>query len=267
MDGCEGLRFELEVPVPAKLWRKYYWRNKLILRLISGLLTGSTNLGEVQQTMSELSEDQLVDEIHNQFGETPNFGEILGQMVLDLVHSDKPIERNAAYAILAITTFAWCVWMPCWLHYNRKPLGLLHAAKNGDDQAMDQLLRVDKSAVTIPCIGRRWHEIMTGGNTELRQFMLKAIAGQPGRTLQQGKVRMSICAMIQLIGESLDHPLSTDDMRLLLDAIEKDRTGKEFAIDTSVPDDNTSLARGLLREREQWVALIPAKLVEAAAAL
>ena len=254
----------LEVPVPAKLWRKFYWRNNRVMRHVSGLLTGSTNLDEVRQLLSGVSEDELVTEIHNEYGETPNFQELIGQWMLDLVRSDKPIEQSAAYGILAVTTFAWRIWMPCWLHYGRTPLDLLYAAKNGDNQAMDQLLRIDKSAVTIPCVGRRWHEIMTGGNAGLRRFMFKAITGQPGRMFQPTKVKMTVCALIQLIGEKLDSPLSTDDMRLLLDAIEKDRTGKEYAIDTLIPDDENSLARGLLREREHWMSFLPAKKYEAA---
>lgn len=252
----KGNPLELEVPVPARLWRKYYWRNKLFMRLISGLFFGTTDLREVEQNLSEVTADEFLEDIHSQFGDNLNLSEVFGRILLNLTRSDKPIEINAAYALLAGMTFARRVWLPCWLHYARTPLNLLRAAKNGDNQAMEQLLRVDKSAVTIPCLGRRWHEIMTGGNPALRKIMLKAMSGPPGRAPQQSKAKIVVCALTQLLGEKIGHPFSTEDMRELLDALEKDRSGKDINIDTTIPDSNESFAQALLRERKRWLALM-----------
>jgi hypothetical protein len=45
----KGNPLGFEVQIPDKLWRKFYWRNKLFLRLSLGYLTGSTNLKEAER--------------------------------------------------------------------------------------------------------------------------------------------------------------------------------------------------------------------------
>jgi hypothetical protein len=181
---------------------------------------------------------------------------MIGEQLEAWASSDQPGHLNAAYLSLACLTFLWRVTLPCVVYYGQTPTGLYRAAKNGDNQALDQLLRLDKLAVTIPAISRRWREIMTGENMELRKMMQGAVAGQPGRTLPANRVKLMVMSLVQMAGEFCGYRVGTEDVRTLLDAIVQDRTKDGHSFDGSIPDDDPSLAKALQRARERWTDLL-----------
>jgi hypothetical protein len=252
----KGNRLEFEVQVPPILWRKFYWSNKRLLRYVGGYLTGSANVLEIDRALLELPLNQLGEVIQTRFGDNTDLNTAIENRVAALENSPQPAHQNAAYIIRACLTFTWKVILPCMLHYERMPLNLYRAARNGDNQALDQLLRLDKSAVTIPAIARRWNEIMTRGNTELRQMMQDAIAGKSGRALESKQLKMMMMALVQFAGEFCGYRVSTEEIRALLDAIDKDRTNDARSFDLDIPDKDDSLAKALRRARDRWMEAI-----------
>lgn len=144
-----------------------------------------------------------------------------------------------------------CVWLPCVMYYRTYPPLLLRRAREGDDDALDRLLRLDESVVADPGILRRWHEIMHNGSGAERRRMLTAIAGRPKGRLDRKAMRLGLSGLISQFAIGFGCRVTAPEIKALFDAVERVRSGR---IDTSLPESAEAYSKAVQRNRS-WPSL------------
>ena len=98
--------------------------------------------------------------------------------------------------------FCFRVWLPCWILYKTYPCLLLRQAREGDDDALDKLLRLDKSVVADPVISKRWHAIMHGGAHSRRERFIKAMGGKVKGRIEKKSLRLAVSGLISQVAQA-----------------------------------------------------------------
>lgn len=146
--------------------------------------------------------------------------------------------------------FYWSVWFPCWMLHRTLPGNLLRKARLGDDDALDKLLRLDKSVIFDPGIKQRWHEVMKLGTVRDRQRFKRAMADGPKGKVTKKFVRIGLAGMISQMAKLFYCEVTAPEIRELFDSIARVRRN---AADLHLPV-GTNLTRAIHRARD-WPAL------------
>ena len=150
--------------------------------------------------------------------------------------------------------------------------GLLKQAREGELEALEKVLRLDKMALEDPDIRSRYYEVVNGGNAARAKRVNDALAGQPLRKLTRRKVKVALAALIQkysgLVNDGLKDvegelgaasdlfrmkPLTAPDLRALFDAVAKDTKG--LARDIDLPEGDHAFYMAITRELNFWQIL------------
>lgn len=149
--------------------------------------------------------------------------------------------------------FYFRVWLPCWLLYRELPPRLLRRARLGDLDALDKLLRLDKSVVHDPKIAERVHQLTHTGAKRDRDQILEAIKGDPKARLGPTTMRYGLAGMISQLAAVFQTRVTAPQIAQLFDAIERVRTGEQT--DTKIPA-GEAFAKAIQRNRN-WPSLRP----------
>lgn len=122
--------------------------------------------------------------------------------------------------------FYFRVWVPCWILYREFPPRLLRHARSGDLDALDKLLRLDKSAVHDPRIAEHVHRITHTGPKRHRVQVLEALRGKPKGRLDPKSLRYGLAGMISQLAVLFRTRVTAPEIAALFDAIERVRTGQ-----------------------------------------
>lgn len=147
--------------------------------------------------------------------------------------------------------FFFRVWVPCWILYREYPPTLMSKARNGDIDALDDLLRMDKSAVHEPRVAEHWHRIMHGGQTGAKTRLLRAMSGQPRGSVSRQKMRAFLSGMISQLAISLMCQVTEPDIRELFNRIAFSRGDKT---DYQLTPSTQGLVKAIQRNRN-WPSL------------
>lgn len=145
--------------------------------------------------------------------------------------------------------FLFRVWLPCYFLYGTTPPLLLRQARQGNAQAVDRLLRLDKSAIFDPKIARQFH---LAAGQQPRQFeqLIDALKKPPKGIIQKRKIKVSLAAFISVIFEDCGYKLEEPEIRALFDAVAKDQGHGE--IDTDLPESPHAFYMAIQRELPFW---------------
>jgi hypothetical protein len=132
------------------------------------------------------------------------------------------------------------IWLRCAYVYLRLPGHLLREARHGEPDALDKLLRLDKTAICEPRVARNLAEIFHSGRPGMKARMTKAMKGAP-RNPRRRTLKARMAAVIievaradsQLVEHGVEPPVPAD-LRDLFDAIAKDASGRQQC-DTDLP--------------------------------
>lgn len=149
--------------------------------------------------------------------------------------------------------FYFRVWLPCWLLYRELPPRLLRRARLGDLDALDKLLRLDKSVVHDPKIAERVHQLTHTGTKRDRDRILEALKGKPKGRRDAKSLRYGLAGMISQMAAVFQTRVAAPEIAQLFDAIERVRTGNQT--DTKIATGET-FAKGIQRNRN-WPSLPP----------
>lgn len=141
------------------------------------------------------------------------------------------------------------VFMPCITIYQKTPSTLYEQAVSGDLDAIEDLLRLDKSSLTDPAIAEIWHRHMSSGNFAIRKRISKAAGTDTALGPTHRDFDISIAAMLQIFCEWLEYPLSAAQIRRLFDAAARDSS--KWLYNENLPATDGALAQALLRERKR----------------
>lgn len=117
------------------------------------------------------------------------------------------------------------VWWPCWILYREYPPRLMRAARLGDLDALDRLLRLDKYAVGDPGVARVMADVMSAGPMSERKRITSALSGRPKVKFTDANIRAGLAALISQLAFLFHTTVTAPEIQSLFDAIERVRTG------------------------------------------
>jgi len=175
---------------------------------------------------------------------------MLGLRDLDLSVQVQGGEANR-FAATVEGQFFTRVWFPCWAIYQTYPPVLMRRAKRGCDDALEKLIRLDKSAMNEPRITRHLHDIRYGKDLERRERMERAIAGSPSERLDAKRIRYLISGLISQFAALAGLSVTAPDIETLFNRIHEVRHGK---LQDEFMTSGETLAKAIQRNRN-WPSL------------
>lgn len=164
---------------------------------------------------------------------------------------DEPLEQKVLSAIKEPEAlFLAGILFPCWILYQVHPAKLFRQARLGNINAMDKLLRIDKSVLNDPKIGEHFHKIVNQKKRSQFDRLTQAIQKGPEGKITLQKIKMLIAGFISKASQALGRRLSAPEIRSLFDAIAQDNGRGD--IDTDIPDSPEAFAKAIRRERSFW---------------
>lgn len=146
--------------------------------------------------------------------------------------------------------FYFRVWIPCILIYGIYPPHLLMKARHGDEDALEKLLRLDKSVIDNPKIMEIFHQAAVAKQRSKMSLMTQAMQRTPKVKLSLQTIKYNIAGLISIISIALGQKLQTVEINRLFDAIACD-TGKG-AIDEDLSVSPETFEKAVQRARSFW---------------
>ena len=142
------------------------------------------------------------------------------------------------------------VWVPCVFLYGIYPPHLLMKARHGDEDALEKLLRLDKSVIDDPKIMEIFHQSAVAKQRSKMSLMTQAMQRAPKVKLNLQTIKYSIAGLISIISIALGQKLQTVEINRLFDAIACD-TGKGV-IDEDLSVSPETFEKAVQRARSFW---------------
>lgn len=245
---CETPPRPLPPRPPTRQWMPMYRHHRLMQdELAKGMgmpaeLSASEGLDMLRAT-SQMSRDEIGEEVAELTREEqesflrlfvgvpfPPDEATLRAMLAKLDAEAKPGGAGEESMFDALMTsaagqFFFRVWWPCWILYREYPPRLLRAARIGDLDALDRLLRIDKCVVADPRINVIVADVMSSGPGNDRKRITNALAGVPTVKLTDANIRAGLAALISQLAFLFRSKVTASKILTLFDAIERVRTG------------------------------------------
>jgi hypothetical protein len=146
--------------------------------------------------------------------------------------------------------FYFRVWIPCFVLYGTYPPYLLQKARHGDDDAIEKLLRLDKSVIDDPRIKEIFHQSAVSKKRSKFDLMSKAIQKAPKIRIEIQTVKYTLAGFISVASIALGQRLTAVEIHGLFDAIARD-SGKGIIDDDLVVSPET-FEKAIQRARQFW---------------
>lgn len=275
----KGKRIEGDIPIPSlKTWLKLYNNPKRIGKALLGVL-GEANeeaaqetailklLGEganqlqnnpekVQEELKKLTTDEWQEIQEFNMTKMQEFLELaINNFVSEFNRKEKEeIRKNITKPELI---FFIRVMAPCFSIYKTYPLELLKQAQNGDDEALDNLIRLDKSVIFEPKISEIIHQAQALKAQARISMIKKAFTSTPKAPLKMRAIKFHFGGLISYFSQAIKQKITAADIWHLYDAIALDMTGdvdedfKNMSIETFEKD--------IQDARKMWQSILSGK--------
>lgn len=111
------------------------------------------------------------------------------------------------------------VWLPCWVLHKTTPWHLYRKAMRGSTDAIEILLRIDKTRLADPAIMRHVVDSAYGPVRGHYKRLTDAIAGQPRGKMTSGKLKRRLAAWIAQWSAEAGTPITAADLGRLYDIL------------------------------------------------
>ncbi len=149
--------------------------------------------------------------------------------------------------------FAMVVSAPCWIMYREYPATLLRKARQGSEEHLEKLLRLDPSVLADSKVFAHFQAARLKFNPSVFNQMLQNIEKPPRLNISLKKIKMTIAGLISIQTEKLGYRLERPEICSLFDAVSQVQENRD--IDTDMPDSPESFKKALQRERAYWSAI------------
>jgi hypothetical protein len=167
------------------------------------------------------------------------------------------------------------VAVPCWLEYGKPVQKLLREARQGDLDAMVDLLRLDKGAIEDRMIRQHYLDAANKGKSAIVERLTNAMAGGPLGGLTAQKVKVLLGALVYKLAKRMHGPVAevfqklkavgiryrerprrttAPDVRKLFNAVAKDYRKEDRDVDLRELSDH-GFYTALIRELDFWPEL------------
>lgn len=275
-----GKRIEGDIPLPSlKTWLKLYKNPRRIGNALLNAMqdiNGDTakevkilkdlNEGAIQlQKNPKIIQDEIKRLTENEWKEINETGnkkmeELFERVIDDLVEdfNKKENDKFKKNFIKPEFIFFFRVMAPCFTIYKTYPLELLKKAKSGDDEALEKLVRLDKSIIFEPKISEIIHQAQALKEQARISMIKTAFTSPPNPLLRMSTIKIHLGGLISYFSIALKQKINAIDIWKLYDAISLDRTD-DIDYDLDGINEET-FARKILDARKMWnVILLPEK--------
>jgi hypothetical protein len=255
------------------LYRRTRWLHDLGWELMSGHddpdVRGSDVVGALRE-FARTPKEETIEELEKlspeELREAWQVGQEFGQAMIEeslrvaveeadeVEPTEDELQELEEFRRNELTHYFALVWFPCWMLYGEQPSRLLRYARNGDLEALEKLLRVDKSVIADSRIREIFHEAAYAPNQRVFRRLVGALGRWPDGQLTRGRVKKRLAGLVSLIFKAAGKQISEPEVRDLMDRIAQ-LQGKR--IDTDIPDSPEAFAKALQRERTAWQNVIP----------
>ena len=274
----KGKRIEGDISLPKlKTWLQFYKSPKQISKAPFNLMSeydkNSVKLHQIIQRLTQLAQDiqnhpeklqsengertrEFIEKYESIVKTSQELIEITIQDLHDKVNETQTIKiQNWMKAPEAI--FFFRVQAPCFFLYGTYPHLLLEKAQNGDDKALEKLIRLDKSIIFEPKISEIIHQAQ-GLKAQAKMDMIqKAFSRPPKANLSRKKVKCLLGGYISYVSGRINLNLKAAEIRKLFDAIALDQTGD---IDQDLGNMvGVVFEKAIQRSRKFWIDILPDK--------
>ncbi|MBL4698097.1 MAG: hypothetical protein JKX70_04610 [Phycisphaerales bacterium] len=258
----------LPAPPPLSEWLPLYRQhrkiqNELFAAFNPSVEMSADDLRTLPRDLSEIAEEQFKDELKSASQEEletmaspfirqalPNNKDTM-QAYMNAFDNDDFMTDADLDKLLAssVGQFYFRAWLPCWILHQTTPGTLLRKARSGDDNALDHLLRLDKSIIHDPVIAERFHKAMHGRVQRERDLLLNALAGKPKGKLSKQSMKYGLSGMISQLAKESQTTITAPEITQLFDLITQVETGQ--LRDTHIPAGET-FTRAISRNNKNW---------------
>ena len=151
------------------------------------------------------------------------------------------------------------VLVPCFTLYGIYPVDLLRQAQNGDDDALEKIIRLDKSIIFEPKISEIIHQAQALKKQERMTMIKKAFISKPKVTMNMKTIKCHLGGLISYLSMTINQKIIAADIMRLYDSLASD-----MGID-KVDHDLYKMSpqvfeKAIQRSRSMWhILLIPDK--------
>jgi len=153
--------------------------------------------------------------------------------------------------------FFLTVWAPCILLYHDQPGLLLRRARNGDLNALCNLLTIDKRVQFDPGIARLLCDLIRDDPGRYKARIVKALGAKHKWKFNRKKIKEFFSALTLKIFEPVCD-LNSMDMRRLFDDLAKLQSGYNSSIDNDLQESPEAFSKAVQRKKKDLGKLIPA---------
>ena len=242
----EGKRLEGDIPLPSiRTWLKLYRNPKRIWKgLFDAFGMHNSDTGK-----SEIIRAEIIRMIS---GNKEKRSEESNAVIEELKEEErKEFLKNLTKPemIFFIRVFA-----PCFTLYKTYPIELLKKAISGDDNALEQIIRLDKSVIFEPKISKIIHEAQVLRAKARMTMIKKAFINQP-KAIKMETIKFHLGGLISFFSILLKQKMAAVDIRNLYDAIACDRGIDAVDTDFGYMTPET-FAKDIQDARKMWQNII-----------
>jgi hypothetical protein len=144
------------------------------------------------------------------------------------------------------------VWFPCLILYQSLPSKLYKDALNGDNEALEKLLRLDRLLLHDSLIAARLDAI-NAKSTDEYDKLIKSSIGLPKPRITRRRIIDAIAGAISAAAILMGTVLEEPQIRALFDALSNDINGCDDVDILLTPE---TFYQAIRRSRENWLKLI-----------
>ncbi len=239
----KGWATNLEPPALVR-WAVLYRRSRGLRRVLFTIIFGDKIAHQIHRgELSDLPKAEKLEILEAGFKawiENPNA--TADKNILEITANNPQANAQAQMVIQWVAYYFGAIQLPCLFLHDECPSLILRKARQGDLEALDQLIRIDKVIIlSDPKLKIIWHYLMTKGDADTRNKILKAMAGSPIPKLTLAQIKLRIGAMIKLISQKIEFKIPNNHLNELFIAVAKDRGERGYG--NEVPYDAETLTR------------------------
>ncbi len=214
--STQQVQDDLQIEIDLSKWLTFYRSHRKVLDI------SVENIFSVLPDLSqklEIENGEIVTRLNND--DISNSEHPVGILISELLFSDNyPETENVNISDEGYFTFR--IYLPCWLHYFETPTALYRKSRLGNIDALDKLLRIDKTMIADPRIARHIAQLGIDPTNPDFKRLIRALEGTP-RKLSVTKVKTFMAAFLYGLSKHLGSPLTYPQVQDLFDQSAKDR--------------------------------------------
>jgi hypothetical protein len=274
----KGKRIEGDIPLPSlKTWFKLYHNPN---RISKALLNALGNINDDMAKEADIFENLLkgAKQLQKMTGEQfqTEWGKILPDDRKKIIEDGhRTIEEYMEYVInnfagetnedeskeflknLTKPEFIFFirVMVPCFSLYGMYPIELLRRAQNGDDDALEKLIRLDKSIIFEPKISEIIHQAQAMKKRGKMSLIKKAFSNLPRVKMEMKTIKCHLGGLISHLSIVMKQKITAADISRLYDAIARDMGIDE--VDPDIGDMGPEVfEKAIQRARVMWNVIL-----------